>query len=136
MEDINFLLLILGFFVGYIIKSFLTFHNTWSASATLVTKISNQALKLLGTTVYKVSFMDQIYRQAIGMAKGKETAKLCSNELDHEFEIWKKETIKVFQEHYPENYKWQLEIADWEDAMNMLTDIYHEEKIKGGYDED
>ena len=131
MEDANFLLLIIGFFLGYVIKAFFTFRSAWTGTAQLVNKVSHQVLKLLGTTVYKVSFMDQIYKQAIAMSKGTEDAKACANELDHEFEIWKKETIKVFHEHYPEEYKWQLEVVDWQDAMNMLTDIYKEEKNKG-----
>ena len=130
MENINFLLLGIGFFIGYIIKSLLTFHQGWTATANLVSKVSDQSLKLLGTTVYKVAFMDQIYKQSIVMYKGKETAKLYSNELDNEFDTWKKETIEVFREHYPKDYRWQLEVADWQGAMNMLTDIYKEEKIK------
>ena len=129
MEDINFLLLIIGFFSGYIIKTFLTFRTGWSATAHLVQRVSNQALKLLGTTVYKVSFMDQIYQRSIGMNKGKETAKLRRNELNNEFDIWKKETIKVFVENYPEDYKWQLEIVDWQSAMDSLTNIYKKEKL-------
>lgn len=130
MEDINFLLLAIGFFIGYIIKSFLTFHQGWTATANLVSKVSNQSLKLLGTAVHKVAFMDQLYKQAIAMSKGKETAKLYSNDLDSEFDTWKKQTIEVFLEHYPQDYRWQLEVTDWQGAMNMLTDIYKEEKIK------
>jgi len=129
MEDANFLLLIIGFFIGYTIKSFLTFHSAWSATSTLVGKVADQALKLLGTTVHKVSFMDQIYKKAISMSEGKESAKLCSNELDSEFDIWKKETIKVFVENYPEDYKWQLEVVDWQSAMDSLTNIYKKEKL-------
>ena len=129
MEDANFLLLIIGFFIGYIIKTFLTFRTGWNATAILVTRASNQALKLLGTTVYKVSFMDQIYRKAIAMSEGSEVAKLRSNELDQEFETWKEETIEIFREYYPEEYKWQLEIIDWQEAMQSLTEIYKEKKV-------
>jgi hypothetical protein len=130
MEDANLILLIAGFFVGYLLKGFLSFKAAWTATAILVEKVSIQALKLLGTTVYKVAFLDQIYREAIQMSKGKENAKLKSNELDYEFDKWKKETMKVFVENYPPDYKWQLEITDWQSAMNNLTDIYKEEKLK------
>ena len=78
MEDTNFILLIVGFFAGYLIKGLFTFRSAWAASGILVEKVANQALKLLGTTVYKVSFMDQIYKQAIAMANGTEDAKVCS----------------------------------------------------------
>ena len=130
MEDANFILLIVGFFVGYLVKGFFTFQSAWAASGILVEKVANQALKLLGTTVYKVSFMDQIYRQAIGMAQGSEDAKVCANELDHEFEVWKKETMQTFVDHYPVEFKWQLEATDWQSAMRALTEIYEKEKIK------
>ena len=130
MEDTNFVLLIVGFFAGYLIKGLFTFRSAWAASGILVEKVANQALKLLGTTVYKVSFMDQLYKQAIGMAKGTEDAKVCANELDHEFEVWKKETMQAFVEYYPEEYKWQLEATDWQSAMTTLTEIYKKEKTK------
>ena len=56
--------------------------------------------------------------------------KFVANELDHEFEVWKKETMKTFVEHYPEEYRWQLEATDWQSAMNCLTEIYKKEKTK------
>ena len=48
--------------------------------------------------------------------------------MEDEFEAWKKETIKVFIEHYPEDYKWQLEVNDWDTAMETLTKIYKGKK--------
>ena len=92
MEDTNFTLLVIGFFIGYIIKSFLTFRSGWSATAHLVRKVGDQ--------------------------------------LDNEFDDWKKETIQIFKEHYPEDYKWQLEVFDWKSAMRVLTDIYQEDRHK------
>ena len=85
---------------------------------------------LLGTTVYNVSFMDQLYKKAMIAAHGAESGKVAKNELEHEFNQWKKKTIEEFIESYPENYKWQLEFYDWNGAMTHLTDIYNEEKIK------
>ena len=79
MEDANFLLLVIGFFIGYTIKTFLTFRATWTSTANFVNKMANQSLKLLGTTVSKVAFMDQIYRKAIVMSQGSESAKMCAN---------------------------------------------------------
>jgi len=128
MESANLTLLIVGIFVGYLLKGLFTFRSTFTASSVFVNKVADQALKLLGTTVYKVSFMDQTYKKAITMAHGKEHAKICNNELEYEFEIWKKETVDTFIENYPENYKWQLEVTDWQTAMKALTDIYKMEK--------
>jgi hypothetical protein len=130
MEDVNLILLVVGFFVGYFLKGFFGFRSAWSATGELVEKVGNQSLKLLGTTVYRVSYIDQLYKKAIEIAQGNEAVKIHNNELEHEFEIWKKKTMKVFVESYPEEFKWQLEATDWKSAMNLLTDIYKKEKLK------
>tara|TARA_R110001583_G_scaffold48103_8_gene150534 strand:- start:5334 stop:5744 length:411 start_codon:yes stop_codon:yes gene_type:complete len=130
MEGTNFSLLVIGFFIGYIIKSFLTFRTGWSATAHLVRKVADQCLKLMGTVVYKVSFMDQLYQRSIALTLDSEVAKVTRNELDDEFDEWKKETIALFIEQYPQDYKWQLEVFDWKSAMRVLTDIYQEERYK------
>ena len=123
-------MLVIGFFIGYIIKSFLTFRTGWSATAHLVRKVADQCLKLMGTVVYKVSFMDQLYQRSIALTLDSEVAKVTRNELDDEFDEWKKETIALFIEQYPQDYKWQLEVFDWKSAMRVLTDIYQEERYK------
>ena len=130
MEGTNFSLLVIGFFIGYIIKSFLTFRTGWSATAHLVRKVADQCLKLMGTVVYKVSFMDQLYQRSIALTLDSEVAKVTRNELDDEFDEGKKETIALFIEQYPQDYKWQLEVFDWKSAMRVLTDIYQEERYK------
>lgn len=128
MEDANFALLVIGFFIGYIIKSFMVFRSGWSATANLVRKVADQCLKLMGTIVYKVSFMDQLYQRSIALTLDSEYAKVKRNELDTEFDDWKKQTVELFKETYPEDYKWQLEFVDWKGAMRTLTDIYQEER--------
>ena len=130
MEDVNFVLLIAGFFVGYLVKGLFTFRAGWSATAILVEKVSAQSLKLLGSTVYNVSFMQQTCKKAIEV-NGSENAKIYENELSYDFDKWKKETMQVFVENYPQEYRWQLEQTDWQTAMNSLTDIYKKEKLKG-----
>jgi|TARA_R110002020_G_scaffold115843_3_gene265991 hypothetical protein len=130
MEDTNFALLVIGFFIGYIIKSFTTFRSGWSASAHLVRRVADQCLKLLGTIVYRVSFMDQLYQRSIALTLDSEIAKVKHNELNDEFDDWKKETIELFMEEYPEDYKWQLEFFDWKSAMRVLSDIYNEDRYK------
>jgi len=129
MEDANFILLLVGFFVGYLLKGLITFKSTWTATGILVEKVSDQALKLLGSTVYNVAFMQQTCKKAIEV-NGSENAKIYENELDYDFDKWKKETMQVFVENYPSDYRWQLEATDWQTAMNSLTKIYKEEKLK------
>ena len=130
MEDINFALLVIGFFIGYIIKSFMTFRSGWSVTSHLVRKVADQCLKLMGTIVYKVSFMDQLYQRSIALTLDAEAAKVKRNELNDEFDDWKKETVELFMNNYPEDYRWQLEDFDWKRAMRTLADIYQEERYR------
>lgn len=132
MEDINLVLIITGFFVGYITKGFLNFHKTYNASSLLVETTAKQCLKLLGTSVYRISFLEQVYKQAMISLEGDEKGKIYSNELEYEFNSWKKETMELFLEYYPEKYKWHIENLNWNEAMNILTDIYNKEKFENG----
>ena len=61
---------------------------------------------------------------------GIESGKRVENELEYEFNLWKKEAIEEFVKYYPESYKWQLEFFDWDGAMDKLTDIYKKEKME------
>ena len=130
VSEISFLWFGAGWIVGYLVRGFFTFIRAFRTSAILVEKTADQSLQLLGSTVYNVSLMDQLYKQAMVTTFGEENGKIVENELDHEFNIWKKKTIKEFIENYPESYKWQLEFNDWEGAMNNLTDIYKRDKLE------
>lgn len=132
MNDSNFILFILGFFAGYFIKTFFNFRSSYESGSVLVQRVADQCLILLGSVVYKMSYMDQIYRKSIASVKGAEAAKICDNELSYEFEKWKKQTMETFVQEYPEEYRWQLEATDWQSAMRCLTDIYTKEKFENG----
>ena len=128
MGSINIVLLVVGFFLGYFLKGFFTFRGGWSATAIFVEKTTNQVLKLIGATVYRVAFIDQLYKKGIALTKGSEEAKLQRNELEYDFEKWKKETMEVFVENYPEDYRWQMEVNDWSSAMRALTELYKDRR--------
>ena len=128
MHETNFIFIIVGFFIGYIIKGFFIFRSGYSQSAILVEETSKQALKLIGTTVYRIALVEQLCKNYISALKDKEEAKIHCNEMEDAFEEWKKETMKVFVTNYPQEYKWQLEVNDWDGAMKALTDIYKKRK--------
>ena len=129
MDEFNILWFAGGWLCGYVIRGFFTFTRAFRASAIMVEKTSEQALQLLGTAVYSISFMDQLYKQAMVAAYGAESGKVVDNEMEHEFNQWKKKAIEEFIESYPESYKWQIEFKDWDGAMDNLTDIYKRDKI-------
>jgi hypothetical protein len=128
MSGFDIILALTSFLLGYLLRTFIGFRNTYSAASILVDKTSKQLLKLIGHTVYRIAFVDFIYQKAIEESSDKEYAKICKNELDQGFEDWKTETINVFMENYPEEFEWQLEVNDWNSAMRALTELYKERR--------
>tara|TARA_Y100000034_G_C6638689_1_gene279096 strand:- start:171 stop:560 length:390 start_codon:yes stop_codon:yes gene_type:complete len=119
----------LGFSAGYILRLLVSWMSTFSIMGVFVRLVAQDILKLMGVIVYQVSYMEQLCVVSVETMKGKEEAKKLRNDLEYDFEEWKKEAIKNFIEEYPENYKWQLEFDDWEGALKSLTDIYKERKL-------
>jgi len=103
---------------------------TYTITGNFVGNIAQETLKLVGTAVYKISYIDQLCAKALEISGEKETAKIIKNELESKFSDWRKEVIKNFIEDYPEQYKWQLKFNDWDGAMNELSSIYIKEKLE------
>jgi len=119
----------LGFFSGYILKTIIHGLKTFTAVASFVQKTGYQSLTLLGTSVYKISYVDQLCVIALEKAGKTEEAKKLRLENQQQFDEWKKMIVEEFRENYPENYKWQLDFDDWNGMMEELTNIYKEKKI-------
>ena len=119
----------LGFSAGYIFKTIIHGFKTFTATANFVQKIGYQVLMLLGTSVYKVSYIDQTCALTLEKAGQIEDAKLLRISLNQDFEDWKKQAVEEFKENYPESYKYQLEFDDWKGMMDELTNIYTEKKV-------
>lgn len=119
----------LGFVSGYIFKTIAYRSHTSVQSAEFVDRVAKECLLLIGTIVYQVSYMEQLCLLTVESVKGKEDTKIIRNELDENFQEWKKIIIQEFQEHYPEDFKWQLEFDDWKGAMDLLSDIYNKKKV-------
>lgn len=128
MEEFSILYFGIGWFCGYVIRGLFSFTRAFRASAILVEKTAEQSLKLIGSTVYNVSFANNLYKKKMMELTGIESGKRVENELDFDFNLWKNEAISQFVEYYPESYKWQLQFNDWDGAMGKLTDIYKREK--------
>jgi len=129
MNESLLLVACLGFAAGYISKTLLYGFKTFSVTAAFVQKIGYQSLMLLGTTVYKMSCVDQVCALAIEESGKPEEAKKIRLECEHQFEVWKKEIIEEYIENYPHDFKWQLEFDDWKGMMDELTHIYKEKKV-------
>lgn len=122
--------MILCFISGYIFRILVLFMITYTITGNFVGNIAQETLKLVGTAVYKISYIDQLCAKALEISGEKETAKIIKNELESKFSDWRKEVIKNFIEDYPEQYKWQLKFNDWDGAMNELSSIYIKEKLE------
>ena len=118
----------LGFAAGYLFKTILHGFKTFSLTANFVRKVSYQLIILLGNVVYKISYIDQVCAGILEKSGKAENAKVLRLKLEEDFEEWKQKVIEDFKEHYPPDYKWQLELDDWAGLMKELTSIYKEKK--------
>ena len=119
----------LGFVAGFIVKSIIHGWKAFSASGSFVLAMGYKALTLVGTTVYKMSYVDQLCIMMAQSADETEEAKKIRIQYQEEFEEWKKEIVEDFISNYPEEYRWQLEFEDWKGMMEELTHIYKENKV-------
>lgn len=81
-------------------------------------------MNLMGATVYRMSFVNRLYKNAIALSMGEEELKIHENEIEHYFNDWKKETTKIFMDKYPEAFRWQVRSEEWNLAMSTLTNLY------------
>ena len=119
----------LAFACGYVFKAITFGFKTFSVTGNFVQKMGHQVMVLLGTAVYKMSYADQLCAIALEKMGNPEEAKKIRLDCQEQFETWKKEAVKTYEENYPENYKWQLKFDDWSGLMDELTDIYKEKKV-------
>jgi hypothetical protein len=119
----------LGFLAGYIFKTLMQGYKTFSVTAAFVQKVGYQVLVLLGTSAYKISYLDQLCALSLEKAGKKEEAKKMRLEHEQQFNEWKDLMIEEYKENYPHDYKWQLEFDDWKGMMSELTAIYKEKKV-------
>ena len=129
MDEKLLLVAFLGFFSGYIFKTLAFRNHTSTEASSFVTKVATECLLLIGTVVYKLSYLDQLYIKAVEDSQGIEDAKVMKNQLSDNFQDWKKKIISDFSDSYPEDFKWHLENDDWNGAMKLLDDIYNEKKV-------
>ena len=119
----------LGFSAGYIFKTLMHGFKTFSITATFVQKIGYQTLILLATSVYKMSYIDQMCALALEKVGETEEAKKLRLEHEQQFNVWKEEIVEEYIESYPSDYKWQLQFDDWKGMMDELTNIYKKKKV-------
>ena len=129
MNESLLLVAFLAFSAGYILKTLVGGFKTFSMSANFVQKNGYAALMLLGTAVYKISYIDQLCATTLEKAGKSEDAKKMRLELEDKFDTWKQEAVAEYKENYPFDYKWQLEFDDWKGLMVELTNIYKEKKV-------
>ena len=120
---------VLGFFSGYILKSIVVGWKTFSVGGNFVRQLGYKTMMLLGSSVYKMSYVDQVCAQMVEEMGSPEEAKQIRLQYQQEFAEWKQDIAKEFVENYPEEYQWQLEFDDWEGMMKELAYIYKERKV-------
>ena len=129
MDENLLMVAFLGFFSGYIFKTIIIGFKAFTATALFVQKVGFQSLTLLGTSVYKISYVDQLCALSLEKSGKTEEAKTMRIENEQQFEQWKKIIVEEYRENYPSDFKWQLKFDDWQGMMDELTYIYKEKKV-------
>jgi hypothetical protein len=124
MEKYNFVALIFAFFAGYIFKTIMYRIMVYNQSSEFVKSLADRMLMLVGSIVYKMAVVDQVCALAVSRMKDTEEAKILRNQMQDNFNEWKKEIIQDFKDKYPAEFDWQIEFIDWQGAMEELTSIY------------
>lgn len=124
MEKYTFLVIVASFLSGWFVKSISYRIMVYNQVGEFVNRLASSALMLIGSSVHKVSIIDEMCLIAMANLTDKEEAKILRNELESNFSDWKRQIVADFVDNYPEEFKWQLEFTDWEGAMEELTSIY------------
>jgi hypothetical protein len=122
------LVAVCGFIAGYTLKTILYSWTTFRAGSLFVQKISYKVLELIGSIVYKVSYVEQVCIKMVEDSGDPEEAKKIRINFEHQFEDWKGELLNDYVKNYPAEYQWHVEFDDWKGMMEELTHIYKEKK--------
>ena len=120
---------ILWFCLGAICANVLSKLLAFGRMALFAEDISNQCLKLLGTTVEDVAYMKQSKENMLRQMKVPENEiKIQANLDDYTLRMWKRAAINNFISQYPQQFKRNLKFYDWDTAMQKLTELYKSRK--------
>ena len=119
---------VLWFFAGAITFQILSILIAYSHSVLLLTEITAQILKLIGSTADDVVFMKTMKFKFLEDS-GLETKEIVRiREIDEQiYNNWKASTITKLIAHYPRKFRTMLKFYDWIGAMKALDDIYKKE---------
>jgi len=128
MDEKLLLVAFLGFCAGYLFRIIIGSYKIFMEMGFFVDACADDCLKLIGETVYKTSYAEQLCYNVL-KELDLEGSKLLKIQMEQQFEEWKIETINAFIKSYPKHYTWQLQYRNWDEAMAKLTHIYKREKL-------
>tara|TARA_Y100000593_G_scaffold30850_1_gene61044 strand:+ start:210 stop:632 length:423 start_codon:yes stop_codon:yes gene_type:complete len=132
MEDILIVLaeyeVVFWFFAGAILSQIFSKVLAISHVAILLKDVTNQILKLIGTTAEDVAFVKAMKFQALHDAGIDEEQIERIKKIDEQaFNNWKVSLITKMIVGYPRHYRHILGFYDWDGAMKVLNNIYKQE---------
>jgi len=90
-------------------------------------KSAEDALKLLGNAAEDMAYMRQLKYQTVEKYGDKEQLKVIKNIDDYVFNAWKRKAIGNYKHHFPAPYNKSIPFSTWEEAMQVLNEIYKHE---------
>tara|TARA_R100000008_G_scaffold85496_2_gene75601 strand:+ start:137 stop:556 length:420 start_codon:yes stop_codon:yes gene_type:complete len=132
MEDILIALgeyeVIFWFFAGALLSQIFSKLLAIVHVAALLKEVTDQILKLIGTTAEDVAFVKAMKFQALFEAGiDEEQIERVKRIDEHAFNNWKVSLITKLLVHYPKGFRYTLAFYDWDSAMKVLDDIYKQE---------
>tara|TARA_Y100000593_G_scaffold76602_1_gene141636 strand:- start:51 stop:470 length:420 start_codon:yes stop_codon:yes gene_type:complete len=132
MEDVLIALgeyeVIFWFFAGALLSQIFSKLLAIAHMAGLLKEITDQILKLIGTTAEDVAFVKAMKFQALHDAGIDQEQIERVRKIDEQtFNSWKVSLITKLLVHYPRSFRYTLAFYDWDSAMKVLDDIYKQE---------
>ena len=119
---------VLWFFAGALTFQVLSILIAYSHSVLLLTEVTTQILKLIGSTADDVAFIKTVKFKLLNDSGLKEEEVAAIKEIDeHVYKNWKVSIITKLIANYPRKFRTILKFYDWTGAMKALDDIYKKE---------
>lgn len=114
------------FFVGGLAYHVLSYIIEIGQLALYIKEAEKNALLMLANSAQSISFIQTIKYRAMKEAGIEESVIIRTKKIDdYNFEAWKNAAISNLLAAYPEHHKALTRYVNWEEAMNVLDDIYH-----------
>ena len=119
------------FFAGVFAYRTLTAIMVYGHMHIFVKGVTDQSLKMLGAMAEDIGFIKEVkYKHMSESGASNESIQLIKETDERSFNVWKSVCISHMLVNYPQPYRRQIKLEDWDTAMQELDRIYKYESKK------